>query len=353
MLGGAAQPSRQDELARLQVEISRLERDLEEAALSRRTLREQVAAIEIDLELQERRVEESTALHTLAEIEVAETAERVAALEVELQQRRDILGQHLRILYGMGSQGTLRLLLSIESEENVPGALRQMRYLAQRQGRDVLAVEESRVNLAIEQQALVEHRDEVAGWLQEERTRQGRLESTRVARASLLRDVEQRERRLVGRATELREREGRLAKLLELLVQDDQAAFAGEPLQGFRGVLDWPVVGQVVVEFGPRLDPRYRTQIPHNGIAIATEGPTVRPIYPGRVLFAAPFRGYGETVVVSHAGGVLTLYAGLRELQVKKGDVVALDQSLGTVSEELYFEIREQNEPVDPLLWLR
>ncbi len=348
-----ARSSRQDELARLQNEISRLERDLESAALRRRTLREQLAAVEIELELQQRRVEESKTRHALAEIEVLDASRRVAQLEDELAARRETLGRHLRLLHGLGRQGTLRLLLSIESQENVPGAMRQMRYLAQRQGREVEAVEASRLELAEQRAALLEHRDELARWLDEERGRQAELESVRTTHSRLLRDVERRENQLSGRAEELRERESRLSKLLDMLVGNDRSAFSEEPVQGFQGILDWPVEGRVVIEFGPRLDPRYRTRIPHNGVAIAVSEEEVRPIYPGRVLFAAPFKGYGDTVVVSHAGGVLTLYAGLDELLVKKGDVVALDQALGRVSSELYFEIRDRNEPVDPLSWLR
>ena len=127
-----------------------------------------------------------------------------------------------------------------------------------------------------------------------------------------------------------------------------------EAIQGFKGVLDWPLAGRVVTDFGPRLDPRYRTQVPHNGIAI--EAPLrspVRPIYPGNVIFASPFQGYGLTVVVKHAGGVLTLYAGLETLQVARGDVVTLGSVLGAATAELYFELREQNRAVDPLEWLR
>ena len=71
------------------------------------------------------------------------------------------------------------------------------------------------------------------------------------------------------------------------------------------------------------------------------------------VIFASPFQGYGLTVVVKHAGGVLTLYAGLESLQVARDDVVALGSVLGAAAADLYFELREQNRAVDPLEWLR
>ena len=92
--------------------------------------------------------------------------------------------------------------------------------------------------------------------------------------------------------------------MIDVLTSDDQSVLDSTDIRQFRGVLDWPIDGEVVTEFGPRLDPRYRTQVPHNGLAIATPpgAREVRAIYPGRVLFAAPFQGFGPTVVVQHAG---------------------------------------------------
>ena len=77
------------------------------------------------------------------------------------------------------------------------------------------------------------------------------------------------------------------------------------------------------------------------------------PVFPGKVLFAAPFEGYGTTVVVHHAGRGLTLYAGLSNCLVNQEDMVTLGQVVGSASDKLYFEIRVENRPENPLNWLR
>jgi murein DD-endopeptidase MepM/ murein hydrolase activator NlpD len=110
----------------------------------------------------------------------------------------------------------------------------------------------------------------------------------------------------------------------------------------------------VVAGFGPRLDPRYRTRIPHHGVDLATvEGEPVRTVYPGRVVYAADFEGYGPTVVVQHAGRAFTLYAGLAGLGVARGDLVSLHAELGRAGTTLYFEVRVENRPEDPRRWVR
>ena len=106
--------------------------------------------------------------------------------------------------------------------------------------------------------------------------------------------------------------------------------------------------------FGSILDPRYRTKVPHTGVDLAVApGTEVKAVFPGRVLFAAPFQGYGNTVIVQHPGRVFTLYAGLGTMRVAKEDMVSLGDAVGLAADKLYFEIRVENHPEDPLTWLR
>lgn len=126
------------------------------------------------------------------------------------------------------------------------------------------------------------------------------------------------------------------------------------PIQRFRGVLDWPMSGVVVQRFGPRLDPRYRTRVPHNGISLEPASETeVQAIFPGVVVFAEDFEGFGITVVVHHTGRVFTLYSGLSSARVVAQDVVSSGQVLGRAADRLYFEVRVEDRPEDPLEWLR
>jgi septal ring factor EnvC (AmiA/AmiB activator) len=58
-------------------------------------------------------------------------------------------------------------------------------------------------------------------------------------------------------------------------------------------------------------------------------------------------------VIVHHPGRVFTLYAGLSALRVGAGGMVSLGDPVGLASDRLYFEIRVENRPEDPLHWLR
>ena len=172
--------------------------------------------------------------------------------------------------------------------------------------------------------------------------------------AEVLARITTEHRLATARANVLVQREQKLSELIAMLTGELESMPAGAPIFRFRGVLDWPVSGRITRGFGPRLDPRYGTRVPHNGLLLSTAAfDQVRAIYGGRVLLAAPLEGYGLTAIVLHPGRIFTLYAGLADLKVSKDDVLSLGQVVGTVTGKFYFEIRVENRPENPVDWLR
>jgi septal ring factor EnvC (AmiA/AmiB activator) len=314
-----------------------------------------VRATGLELELREGKVREARLALQLLAAGVARGERAVRDLEVRLDRLRRSLRAHLVALYSLGRERMLRLLLAMRPQADAPSAIRQLRFLARR---DALALDEYRsagLRLAQERAALAVEQARLSSWVTQEEEQRAAAADVRSRYQALQAEADRRRRRLEARAALLRDREARLDRMLGILVGDQESVLDQTDVRQFKGVLDWPIEGEVVTEFGPRLDPRYRTQVPHNGVAIAVRqgAREVRAVYPGRVLFAAPFQGFGLTVVMQHAGGVLSLYAGLSELRVAKGDVLSLGDVLGSPSGELYFELREDNRAVDPLDWLR
>jgi septal ring factor EnvC (AmiA/AmiB activator) len=123
--------------------------------------------------------------------------------------------------------------------------------------------------------------------------------------------------------------------------------------------LPWPVSGKVVLGFGknkhPELDDAY---VISNGIKIKTrDSASVFSVDSGSVAFAGEFRSYGKVVIIDHKDRYFSVYGQLAEIlvgedqKVSKGTVVArTGKGSGAV---LYFEIRQDNVPDNPLLWLK
>jgi septal ring factor EnvC (AmiA/AmiB activator) len=138
------------------------------------------------------------------------------------------------------------------------------------------------------------------------------------------------------------------------------AAVPALPLRPFRGDLEWPVLGPVVAGFGRMPAGRFGTAIARNGIEIgAKERTQVRAVHDGTVAFAAPFTGFGTLVIVDHGGAAFSLYGHLSQALVTKGAPVRRGTVVGSVGlspgggAALYFELRIDGRPVDPVQWLR
>ncbi len=351
--------TREQELQGIRAEIARLQARLAEVRRSAEGLAGELARLDLELALQEQRLAEAVAARDLAGERVADAEAEVARLGEALTAARDILRRRLLGLYRLGRHGSMRVLLSIDPERARRGsdllaAIRILRYLARRDAEAIERYVGARTRLAAERSRLLVEAQEMALWSEQEEARRAELVTLRGRRSAVLARVEAEGQRLAERTDLLLDKEQRLASFLDALYGRSPTPLAGTPIQSFRGVLDWPVAGDVRVGFGPRRDPRYQTTVPHNGIDLATSpGVEVRAVFPGQVLFASPFEGYGPTVVVLHPGRVFSLYAGLAEIKVEREDVVSLNQIVGLASDRLYFEVRVENRPDDPLRWLR
>jgi septal ring factor EnvC (AmiA/AmiB activator) len=152
---------------------------------------------------------------------------------------------------------------------------------------------------------------------------------------------------------------------LEQLIRSSKAArgpaAAPVPFQQMKGLLPWPVTGEVAAPFGRIQNPDSHTYTRHMGIDISSPlGAEISVIHDGAVVYSDWFRGYGKLIILDHGDGYSSVYAHCSEIFVKKGEFIGAGTVVGLVGETgslkgpyLYFEIRENGQPVDPLVWLQ
>ncbi|HEZ1477360.1 TPA: peptidoglycan DD-metalloendopeptidase family protein [Neisseria meningitidis] len=95
------------------------------------------------------------------------------------------------------------------------------------------------------------------------------------------------------------------------------------------------------------------------GVFYSTAPATVESIAPGTVSYADELDGYGKVVVVDHGENYISIYAGLSEISVGKGYMVAAGSKIGSSGslpdgeEGLYLQIRYQGQVLNPSSWIR
>ncbi|MGC9062230.1 murein hydrolase activator EnvC family protein [Calditerrivibrio sp.] len=128
-----------------------------------------------------------------------------------------------------------------------------------------------------------------------------------------------------------------------------------------KGLLDWPVKGKIVEGFGVKYVESLKTEIYNKGVKIEVNGDGfVRSVHDGVVKYVDWIKGYGNLVIISHPDDFYTIYANIDDVLVKNGQRVSKGEKIGIIDVDikevqhyLYFEIRKNNNALNPQEWLK
>jgi septal ring factor EnvC (AmiA/AmiB activator) len=285
-----------------------------------------------------------------------------AELNKGLEGQRAAIADLLRATYALGRGSDLRLLMGDDDVARIAQALAYSKYFqedrvqrVQKLMGDLARLQDLETEIVAQQQALQANRAE-------RETQAKTLEQQRASQAKLVADTNAQYKDQAQRLAALKQNEASLNQLLEKLQkaideaakEAERAARAnattalpppGKGLANIRGNLPWPANG-VVNTYG-------------NGVLIkAIGGSEVHAVASGRVVYAAFLRGYGMLLIVSHGSGWMSMYGNNETLLRGVGDQVEPGQVIGTASAPtgvntgVYFELRQNNKPVDPRSWL-
>ena len=127
------------------------------------------------------------------------------------------------------------------------------------------------------------------------------------------------------------------------------------PITAARGALTFPVTGKIKGSYGFH----ETTGGTRKGIHIES-GPGAQVVAPynGRIVFAGPFRGYGQLLIIEHGQGYHSLLAGMARIQGLVGQWLLSGEPVGIMGTPLsgkpalYMEFRRNGQPVNPKPWL-
>ena len=130
------------------------------------------------------------------------------------------------------------------------------------------------------------------------------------------------------------------------------SAESQRPFGERKGGLPAPVTGKVRFRFGDRADRGAVVQ----GLVVRAEGDRrVVTVAEGEVVFAGPFPGLGNTIILNHGDRYHTVYAHLSSIAHEVGQKVRQNEVIGALAASdpmLHFELRSEGRAVDPVPWL-
>lgn len=368
-LGAKAAPK--EELEELRGRLKALQRELEQAEESRGEAADALKASEQAISESNRKLRGLEDRRQEIDRRLDDLRRDRRALEERVAGQREAVGRLLHQQYLAGRGETLRLLLNGQDPNRISRELHYLTYISRARAELVKAVQTDlgrlEQNLAETERERV-RLDEVANEASEERKR---LEKETQERKEVLAKLSRQIREQRREVDKLKRDETRLTRLVDELnrmlakkrpqasiknLATPDASLDGRAFQDLKGRLRLPVAGELAHRFG---SPR-EGNLTWKGLFIRSgPGQEVKAVATGVVVFADWLRGFGNLLILDHGQGFMSLYgfneALLRQVgeRVKGGDAVAQVGSTGGSSEAgLYFEIRHEGKPLDPMQWV-
>jgi septal ring factor EnvC (AmiA/AmiB activator) len=322
-------------------------------------------------------------------------------LQADSNATNQALAQHQKLLSGQlyqqyvyGQQSYLRMILQSEKPSQIARDVHYFSYIAKARAETIQQMQDNLTKISRLNEETAAALQQVAELKNKQIQERQELQQQKAAKSKVVKSLSQQISAQRSEIKKLSRDEKRLAQLVERLAQIARAkpkpskksqarrntnspsgetskqadevvvsnnALPSDDLSGInfaalKGKLRLPVRGDVTNRFGAN---RADSGISWKGLFIrANEGAEVKSVASGRVVFSDWLRGFGNLIIVDHGNGYMSLYGNNQAIlkqagdNVRGGDAIAyVGNSGGNETNGLYYELRRQSRPFDPLSW--
>lgn len=360
MAQAPADRSQTEALAKRAAErLAALHREAESLASQERSLLAELRKLEIDRAIKVEQLAQVERDVADVQQQLITATRRTDALEGDAERQRPDVEARLVQIYKMGRAGYWRLLLDVTNLRDIGRAYRTAAALGRIDRDRVGEHRRTMTALARERATLQARAGELEALRRKARAASVAVERAVTARSSLVTSIDTRRDLNAQLTGELQDAQRKLQATLAQVTAGRPAAAGALPLRPFQGALPWPADGVLSARFGKRAPGTAGPPV-RNGIELSLpEGHPVHAVHEGTVAFADVFSGYATLVIVDHGDRIYSLYGHLGSAVVQKGDRVDASSPIGLAGRNtsgnpsLYFELRVDGKPVDPLQWLK
>ncbi|OGV75863.1 MAG: peptidase M23 [Methylotenera sp. RIFCSPLOWO2_02_FULL_45_14] len=309
-----------------------------------------------------------------------------------LLQQQNLLSRQLYQQYSHGQPSYLQMILQNERPSEIARDIHFFSYIAKARAELIQKMQGNLAKLTKLNEETAAALKEVAELKQKQVDERRTLERQKQEKSKVVKSLSQQIATQRGEIKKLKRDEKRLSQLVERLAkiipakpkpkrmknsapnniagnkQTNQIIannnalpsdeFAGANFAALKGKLRLPVRGEVTNRFGAS---REDSGVSWKGLFIkANEGAEVKSVASGRVVFADWLRGFGNLVIVDHGDGYMSLYGNNQAMLKQAGEIVRSGDAIASVGNSggneangVYYELRLQSRPFDPLSWSR
>jgi len=350
----------QKELQVLRKKIAQQEKTISVVGAKESTVLKHLKKFETQLILKERELTIYQLNYKVNQKKILSLVQRYKKAEQKLKFQNEVLGLRLRSMYKKGPLYPLKIIFS---SNNVTDLLQQIKYmnLIARQDSELLYEYKNKLeHIKEDKRALFAARAKIINLKEKSILKKKEIERAKKIKSKFLEKIKKKKSFNVKTRKELVAASNNLNNLIKkLLVKLDSGE--GLEISDKKGRLKLPLNGQILNKFGRKRVKEYDSYIVYNGINVkAKKGSFVKAVFDGKILYAGELEGYGNLVIVGHGNKYHSLYGHLDDINVsvdkivKTGEIIGLSGDSGSLEGEvLYFELRKNGKPIQPLPWFR
>lgn len=358
--------------------ISEVQQILKETETEKKASIGQLQALNKQIEARRALISSITQEINLLKGEIGDLSIVATSLQADLEYLKEEYGQMIYDAY-KANQGYSKLTF-IFSAQTFNQLFLRLKYLEQyTKAREIQVEQIGNVRDALNDQrkSLVVKKEEQDVLLQSKIKENKSLLTLKNQQSKVVQELSKREKELKAEVAATKKAVTRLdnllAKIIKAEIEKSNAGKAANTInltadmarvsssfEGKRNRLPWPVQSGFVSEkFGKHPHPVLKNiWVENQGVDIQTQkNAQVKAVFEGKVATTAFVPGMNRVVIVQH-GDYYTLYAKLKNVNVKKGQVLKANDNLGEVFtngdgiSELQFQVWKNNVKMDPEKWL-
>lgn len=369
------------EKAEVEKKLAEYEKDKESYAAQIGTLNNKISLTEQEIEATEQAIEALTD-------SIEETKENLKQAEKDLADKEDLFETRIRVMYENGDTSYLEVVLNSKNFGDMLDNMENVSQIMDFDKKVVAEYTEIRDSIQEMEASLEADRKQQQDYKESLEGEKAELEDDKADLSKLLAKAENDSAYAQKLSDQLTAEQEQISdEIAELSRQEAEAArkkaeqeaaakraasnsssssnksssssYSSSSYSGGSGSMVWPCPTYTYIssEFGGRVSPiTGEWQSGHKGIDIASgKGNPVIAAASGTVVKSYLSSSYGNYVVISHGGGLMTAYAHMTRRMVSVGDTVAAGQQIGTVGStgnstgnHLHFEVYENGSVVNP-----
>ena len=285
---------------------------------------------------------------------------RLKKAEQKIKSHKKILGLRLRSIYKEGPIFPLRVAFSSNNVTDLMQRLKYMDLIVQQDSQMLQEYLTKLEKIKQDKSSLYKVRAKLVSLKKNTVSKKREIEKTKKEKSVYLKKIKRKKNLSVKVRKELLAASNNLNSLIDKLLIK-LVSGEGLDISDKKGRLKLPLKGRILNKFGRKRVKEYESYIVYNGINVrARRGTPVQAVFDGKVLYTGELEGYGNLVIVGHGKEYHSLYGHLDSIKVaankvvKTGEVIALSGDSGSLEgETLYFELRKNGKPIEPVRWFR